>query len=177
VGPDNRRQDMNVNASVNAHANVPAPPLSVYDLARLCQEGKVNQAIELMDSGVKADADCFYILFEMCTKREDAKKVPDYFLQSTFRGDVMLNNNAIKMYGKCGSMTDARRVFDHMSGRNMDSWHLMINGSANNDLGDEGLLLYEQMKKLGLESTGETFFCCFVCLCKCPGSGGRVFIF
>ncbi|KAJ7011700.1 hypothetical protein NC653_001955 [Populus alba x Populus x berolinensis] len=67
---------MNVNASVNAHANFPAPPppLSVYDLARLCQEGKVNQAIELMDSGVKADADCFYILFEMCTKREDAKK-------------------------------------------------------------------------------------------------------
>lgn len=125
VGPDNRRQDMNVNASVNAHANVPAPPspppLSVYDLARLCQEGKVNQAIELMDSGVKADADCFYILFEMCTKRGDAKKVPDYFLQSTFRGDVKLNNNAIKMCGKCGSMTDARRVFDHMSGRNMDS--------------------------------------------------------
>ncbi|KAJ6963414.1 hypothetical protein NC652_001901 [Populus alba x Populus x berolinensis] len=74
-------------------------------------------------------------------------------------------------------MTDARRVFDHMSGRNMDSWHLMINGSANNDLGDEGLLLFEQMKKLGLEPTGETFFCCFVCLCKCLGSGGRVFIF
>lgn len=52
VGPDNRRQDMNVNASVNAHANVPAPPppLSVYDLARLCQEGKVNQAIEFLES-------------------------------------------------------------------------------------------------------------------------------
>jgi hypothetical protein len=52
VGPANRRQDMNVNASVNAHANVPAPPppLSVYDLARLCQEGKVNQAIEFLES-------------------------------------------------------------------------------------------------------------------------------
>jgi len=45
---------MNVNASVNAHANVPPPPppppLSVYDLARLCQEGKVNQAIEFLES-------------------------------------------------------------------------------------------------------------------------------
>jgi hypothetical protein len=47
---------MNVNASVNAHANVPAPPppppppLSVYDLARLCQVGKVNQAIEFLES-------------------------------------------------------------------------------------------------------------------------------
>lgn len=75
----------------------------------------------LFDVFAIADFFCFYILFEMCTKREDAKKVPDYFLQSTFRGDVKLNNNAIKMCGKCGSMTDARRVFDHMSGRNMDS--------------------------------------------------------
>jgi pentatricopeptide repeat protein len=110
-----------------------------------------------MDNGVKGDANCFYSLFEMCSKHEDAKKVHDYFLQSTFRGDVKLNNNVIKMYGKCGSMADARRVFDHMPERNMDSWHLMINEYANNDLGDEGLELFEQMKKLGLEPTGETF--------------------
>jgi len=159
VGSESRRQDVNVNFSANANDPVPAtaPPPSVYDLERLCQEGKVKQAIELMDNGVKADANCFYSLFEMCSKHEDAKKVHDYFLQSTFRGDVKLNNNVIKMYGKCGSMADARRVFDHMPERNMDSWHLMINEYANNDLGDEGLELFEQMKKLGLEPTGETF--------------------
>ncbi|CAK7356631.1 unnamed protein product [Dovyalis caffra] len=159
VGTDSRPHNMNVNASAHAHANAPAPapPPSVHDLARLCQEGNVKRAIELMDNGVKADADCFYSLFEKCTEHEVAKKVHDYFLQSTFRGDVKLNNNVIKMYEKCGSITDARRVFDHMPDRNMDSWHLMINGYANNDLGDEGLQLFEQMKKLGLEPTGETF--------------------
>ncbi|KAJ6415907.1 hypothetical protein OIU84_004654 [Salix udensis] len=159
VGPESRRQDVNVNFSVNANVPAPAtaPPPSVNDLERLCQEGKVKQAIELMDNGVKASANCFHSLFEMCSKHEDAKKVHDYFLQSTFRGDVKLNNKVIKMYGKCGSMADARRVFDHMPDRNMDSWHLMINECANNDLGDEGLELFEQMKKLGLEPTGETF--------------------
>ncbi|KAL3598462.1 hypothetical protein D5086_006380 [Populus alba] len=94
-------------ANANDPAPATAPPPSVYDLERLCQEGKAKQAIELMDNGVKAD--------------------------------------------------DARRVFDHMPERNMDSWHLMINEYANNDLGDEGLELFEQMKKLGLEPTGETF--------------------
>nr|XP_034899949.1 pentatricopeptide repeat-containing protein At2g15690, mitochondrial isoform X3 [Populus alba] len=159
VGSESRRQDLNVNFSANANDPAPAtaPPPSVYDLERLCQEGKAKQAIELMDNGVKADGNCFYSLFEMCSKHEDAKKVHDYFLQSTFRGDVKLNNNVIKMFGKCGSMADARRVFDHMPERNMDSWHLMINEYANNDLGDEGLELFEQMKKLGLEPTGETF--------------------
>ncbi|KAG8634192.1 hypothetical protein MANES_17G017700v8 [Manihot esculenta] len=61
------------------------------------------------------------------------------------------------MYGKCASMTDARRVFDHMPDRNMDSWHLMINGYANNNLGDEGLQLFEQMRQLGLKATEVTF--------------------
>lgn len=138
-------------------APAPAPAPSTVDLMHLCQEGKVKDAIELMDKGVKADADCFYALFELCSKFEDAKKVHDYFLQSTYRGDLKFNNKVIEMYGKCASMTDARRVFDHMPDRNMDSWHLMINGYANNNLGDEGLQLFEQMRKLGLKPTEDTF--------------------
>ena len=54
-------------------------------------------------------------------------------------------------------MTDARRVFDHMKDRDMDSWHLMINGYASNNLGDEGLQLFEQMRNSGLKPTIETF--------------------
>ncbi|KAJ9175325.1 hypothetical protein P3X46_013890 [Hevea brasiliensis] len=151
----------NLNANVNVPAPAPAPAAapapSIVDLMRLCQGGKVKEAIELMDEGVKADADCFYALFELCGKLEDAKKVHDYFLQSTYRGDLKFNNKVIEMYGKCASMTDARRVFDHMPDRNMETWHLMINGYANNNLGDEGLQLFEQMRKLGLKPTEETF--------------------
>lgn len=154
---------------MNAEANIPAPaPVpSIMDLLRLCQEGKVKEAIELMDKGVKADADCFYALFELCGKLEDAKKVHDYFLQSTCRGDLKLKNKVIEMYGKCASMTDARRVFDHMPDRNMDSWHLIINGYANNNLGDEGLQLFEQMLKFGLKPTEETFL---AVLAACAGA-------
>ncbi|KAF5753047.1 pentatricopeptide repeat-containing protein [Tripterygium wilfordii] len=61
------------------------------------------------------------------------------------------------MYGMCESMTDARRVFDHMPSRDMDTWHLMIKGYADNALGDEGLELFEQMKNFGLESNEQTF--------------------
>ncbi|XP_050210586.1 pentatricopeptide repeat-containing protein At2g15690, mitochondrial [Mercurialis annua] len=143
----------NMNAEVNSHA--PAPSLA--DLMRFCQEGKVKEAIDLLDQGVKADGDCFYMLFELCAKLEDAKKVHDYFLQSTCRGDSNLLKKVIGMYGRCGSMTDARRVFDHMKDRDMDSWHLMINGYARNNLGDEGLQLYEQMRDSGLKPTAETF--------------------
>ncbi|KAF2321196.1 hypothetical protein GH714_035317 [Hevea brasiliensis] len=133
----NTAQDM------NADINVAAPAPSIVDLMRLCKEGKLKEAIELLDKGVKADADCFYALFELCLKLEDAKKVHDFCLQSSYRGDLKLNNKVIEMYGKCASMTDARRVFDHMPDRNMDSWHLMINGA---DAVEEGFLHLESMK-------------------------------
>ncbi|KAB2047399.1 hypothetical protein ES319_A13G042600v1 [Gossypium barbadense] len=141
--------------------HVQAEPVpSLVDLTRLCHEGKVKEAIELMDKGVKGDASCFSSLFGLiCNPKslEDAKKVHDYFLQSTCRGDLGLNNKVIEMYAKCGSMMDARRVFDHMPDRNMDSWHLMINGYADNGLGDDGLQLFEQMRTLGLKLNEQTF--------------------
>ncbi|KAL6964002.1 hypothetical protein U1Q18_035008 [Sarracenia purpurea var. burkii] len=138
----------------------PIGPPAVVDLMGLCQEGKVKDVIELMDKGERANAQCFGALFSLCAKSkvlEDAKKVHDYFLQSTCRGDHQLNIKVIEMYSKCGSMTDARRVFDHMPERNMESWHLMINGYAANALGDDGLALYENMRNMGLRPDEQTF--------------------
>ncbi|MED6155016.1 Pentatricopeptide repeat-containing protein, mitochondrial [Stylosanthes scabra] len=137
----------------------PSPAPSIVDLTRLCQEGKVKEALELMEKGVKGDASCFHSLFDFCGKSkslEDAKKAHDYFLQSTCRSDLNLNNKVIEMYGNCKSMTDARRVFDHMPNRNMDSWHLMLRGYANSTMGDDALQLFDQMNESGLEITSET---------------------
>lgn len=130
------------------------------DLLGLCQKGEVKEAIAHMENGVLADAECFTLLFQLCghsKKFEEAKKVHDYFLRSVYRGELELINKVIDMYSKCGGMTDARRVFDHMVDRNMDSWHLMINGYTANGLGDDGLALFEQMKTAGFAPTGETF--------------------
>ncbi|KAK4848110.1 hypothetical protein QYF36_009451 [Acer negundo] len=65
------------------------------------------------------------------------------------------------MYGKCGSMTDAQRVFDYMPDWNMDSWHLMINGYADNGLGDDGLQFFVQMRTLGMKPNEQTFLAVF----------------
>ncbi|KAM1152045.1 hypothetical protein EV1_034351 [Malus domestica] len=140
-------------------------PRSIDDLRRLCQEGKAKEALELMDKeGVKADADCFRSLFELCGRLkslEDAKKAHDFFLQSTCRGNRELIHKIIEMYRKCASMTDARRVFDHMLEKNIDSWHLMINGYADNGLGDDGLQMFEMMREKGLQPNSETFLAVF----------------
>ncbi|KAJ4958454.1 hypothetical protein NE237_025565 [Protea cynaroides] len=136
-----------------------APPSNV-DLMSLCREGKIKEAIEFMSQGIRADPHTFYALLTSCGNSkllEEGKKVHDFLLRSQFKGDVQLSNAVMEMYCKCGSMVDARRVFDHTPARNMDSWHLMINGYATNGLGDDGLQLFEQMRKLGLKPDGQTF--------------------
>lgn len=138
--------------------------LSTADLLLLCQQGKMKDAIDLMEKGVVADMQCFHLLFESCAKSrklEDAKAVHDYFLRSKCRSDLGLNNKVIDMYSNCWSMMDARRVFDHMPERNIDTWHLMINGYALNGLGDDGLSLFEQMRMLGIQPNDQTFLAVF----------------
>ncbi|PWA53098.1 peptidase S10, serine carboxypeptidase, Alpha/Beta hydrolase fold, DYW domain protein [Artemisia annua] len=148
------------NYQQNVGFREPVVPVKRNDLLSVSKEGKLKEAIELLAQGEVADAECFGLLFGLCgklKKLEEAKKVHDYFLRSGFRGDVGLVHKVIDMYCKCGSMVDARRVFDHMGERNMDTWHLIINGYAGNGLGDDGLEMFEQMRNNGLQPNEETF--------------------
>ncbi|KAF9623646.1 hypothetical protein IFM89_003678 [Coptis chinensis] len=72
------------------------------------------------------------------------------------RGDLLLLNNLIEMYGKCESMNETKQVFERMLDRDLDSWHAMMNG-----LGDDGLQLFEEMRKLGLKPNEKTFLAVF----------------
>ncbi|KAJ4768398.1 Pentatricopeptide repeat-containing protein [Rhynchospora pubera] len=147
--------------SPTPHTLATPPPPSPADVAALAQSGKVKEAIELLSQGVRApDPHTFFSLVSSCTEPkllDDLKKVHDYFLRSPFRGDLDINNKLLKMYVKCGAMTDARRTFDHMPDRDMESWHIMIHGYATNGQGDEGLQLYEQLRKAGVTPNPQTF--------------------
>ncbi|XP_073007006.1 pentatricopeptide repeat-containing protein At2g15690, mitochondrial-like [Typha latifolia] len=150
-----------LNTPAPAPAPAPAgPPPGPVDLTALCREGKVKEAVEFLNQGVRPDPPTFFALVSACSNPkllEELKKIHDFFLRSPFRADLQINNKFLEMYGKCNSMVDARRTFDHMPDRNMDSWHLMIEGYANNNLGDEGLQLFEQMKNVGIRPDAGTF--------------------
>lgn len=132
------------------------------DLMGLCEEGRIEEALEFMGQGVSADYyEVFRVLLNSCRDSkslEVGRRVHEFLKRSPYGGgDVELSNKVIEMYVKCGSMKDARKVFDRMTERNISSWHLMINGYAVNGQGDNGLMLFEQMKDVGLRPDKETF--------------------
>ncbi|PKA57136.1 Pentatricopeptide repeat-containing protein [Apostasia shenzhenica] len=59
--------------------------------------------------------------------------------------DIFVGNSLLDMYNKCGSMHDARKVFDRMLERDVVSWNAMIVGYAQNGHGEEAIMLYNMM--------------------------------
>ncbi|PIN24727.1 hypothetical protein CDL12_02550 [Handroanthus impetiginosus] len=57
----------------------------------------------------------------------------------------------INMYGKCGELESARRVFNCMEKKSVVTWNAMITGYAQNGQSDETLALFNTMKKTGPE--------------------------
>ncbi|RYR05323.1 hypothetical protein Ahy_B06g085196 isoform A [Arachis hypogaea] len=112
------------------------------NLIELCEEGKLAETLELMGQGSVADYGVFLAMLNLCEgtrSLEYGKKVHEFLRRSRFRGEVELNNRLIGMYGKCGNMNIARKVFDRMPERNMSSWHLMIIGYTENGAVVSGL--------------------------------------
>ncbi|KAM1180400.1 hypothetical protein ACFX13_019825 [Malus domestica] len=61
--------------------------------------------------------------------------------------DTVLMNNLLDMYFKCGSLIDARRVFDDISSKNTTTWHTLVSGFTEAGLMEEAVSLFHQMKE------------------------------
>ncbi|KAI3524702.1 hypothetical protein L1887_03365 [Cichorium endivia] len=155
--PSTKPPTLRKNNTLKQKPTSPPPPSDV-DLISLCKNGSIKEAIELMSQGVSCGYDIFKLVLDSCDDLESAKKVQQLLIRSPYYGFVDLNSKLVELYIKCNSMMDARRVFDRMRERDdLNLWHSMINGYIDNNEPDAGLLLYNQMKELGLTPNGKTF--------------------
>ncbi|XP_057837431.2 pentatricopeptide repeat-containing protein At2g03880, mitochondrial-like [Cryptomeria japonica] len=69
----------------------------------------------------------------------------------TFATCTTLHNRLIYMYIKCGSLVDARKVFDHMKERNCVSWNKIITAYKRHGYPHEAVTLFHHMKQTGLQ--------------------------
>ncbi|XP_021827735.1 pentatricopeptide repeat-containing protein At3g02330, mitochondrial isoform X4 [Prunus avium] len=64
--------------------------------------------------------------------------------------DVIVGTATLDMYAKCGSMSDARKIFNLMPNRSLQSYNATIVGYARNEQGFEALKLFLLLLKSGL---------------------------
>ncbi|OIV92151.1 hypothetical protein TanjilG_18723 [Lupinus angustifolius] len=80
---------------------------------------------------------------------EYSRKIHDRILKSSYQPDIVLQNHILNMYGKCGSLRDARKVFDAMQLQNVISWTLVISGYSQNGQENDAIIMYIQMLRSG----------------------------
>ncbi|KAF9607153.1 hypothetical protein IFM89_032375 [Coptis chinensis] len=81
---------------------------------------------------------------------------------------VPLGNALVDMYGKCGNLADACKVFDQMRGRDIVSWSTMIDVLAMHGCGRRAIDVFDEMERFGIEPD-EMAFTSVLCACSHAG--------
>uniref|UniRef100_A0A5B7BBJ4 Pentatricopeptide repeat-containing protein n=1 Tax=Davidia involucrata TaxID=16924 RepID=A0A5B7BBJ4_DAVIN len=74
--------------------------------------------------------------------------IHDFALKNGFKVGVFLGTALIDMYSKCGSLEDAKRVFDNMEVKSLATWNSMITSLGVHGCGEEALALFAKMEEM-----------------------------
>lgn len=97
------------------------------------------------------------------------KEIHAQVLKSSGRPDVPLVNSLIDMYGKCGEVVYARRVFDGMLNKDLTSWNTMLNSYAINGDIEEEISLFDRMIESGVVAPDGITFVALLSGCSDTG--------
>eukprot|EP01018_Ginkgo_biloba_P024552 Gb_02603 [translate_table: standard] len=133
-------------------------------IAGYSQHGNAEEALklfwEMQRKGVKVNNFAYASIGRACaslTALEQGKKTYADIVKTGLYSDVYLGSALVDMYAKCGSIKDARLVFDEMPERNVVSWNGMIAGYDQNGDSDEALKLLHKMRMEDLRPDQFTF--------------------
>lgn len=83
--------------------------------------------------------------------------IHDLALKNGFELGIYLGTALIDMYSKCGSLEDAKRVFDEMEIKSLATWNSMITSLGVHGCGEEALSLFENMEMANVQPDAITF--------------------
>lgn len=87
----------------------------------------------------------------------EGRRIHSRIMDCSVEADVSVGNALVNMYGKCGSLEDARRIFNEMPKWDTLSWTAMIAAYAQHRQSKEALRLFGIMRKKGFKPNKITF--------------------
>eukprot|EP01018_Ginkgo_biloba_P013141 Gb_38249 [translate_table: standard] len=125
------------------------------DVRNLCKQGLLKEALHILQEIDQAlDTNTYVCLLKVCIKKKalsEGKLVHTHINEMGIMPDIVLGTALVNMYAKCGSLVDARTVFDDMPQRNSLSWTVMISAYSRHGLAEEALTLFHQMQRTGVQ--------------------------
>ncbi|CAH1414829.1 unnamed protein product [Lactuca virosa] len=78
-------------------------------------------------------------------------------IKTFYELNVVVANALIDMYAKCGSIKQARLIFEKISHKDVVSWNAMLSGYSMHGLGEKALTLFDLMRKTNIKPDELTF--------------------
>ncbi|KAL5727189.1 putative pentatricopeptide repeat-containing protein [Ranunculus cassubicifolius] len=115
--------------------------------------------VEMLRDGVTPDNYTFPCVLKACSGSENARvglQIHGAVVRVGLEGNLFVGNGLIAMYGKCGGLSDARRVIDGMGRRDVVSWNSLVAGFAQKGRFDDALEVCKEMELQSVKSDAGT---------------------
>ncbi|XP_057870927.2 pentatricopeptide repeat-containing protein At2g22070 [Cryptomeria japonica] len=133
-------------------------------LAQLCTEGPLMEAVNVLltTQDPPRDISTYLQLLKTCIAKKalaEGKLIHSYINVRGFAfvTHTLLQNTLINTYNKCGSLKDARRVFDCIRQPDVLSWNMIMLAYRRHGHSQEALALFSQMQQTDVQPDLFTF--------------------
>lgn len=145
---------------------VPGTDIFSYNsvLSGLLENGYFKEGLEVLrrmvSDHVKWDSVTYVNIFGLCACLKYLRmglELHGKMLISDVESDAYVSSAMINMYGKCGDVSSARRVFDRLQSQNVVLWTAIIAAYFQNGCFEDALKLFSKMKLDGARPNEFTF--------------------
>lgn len=127
-------------------------------IAGFIQQGQSSLAFDYFNRmDVEPNKLTFIGMMNACTSPDALQQGRRLHTMIAEDDDVLIGTGLISMYTKCGSIEDAKLVFQKLPVKNVYSWTAMITAYSQHGRGKEALQLFDQMQQEGVKPDHVTF--------------------
>lgn len=115
---------------------------------------------DMQRAGVEPNRVTYMSILNACSSAAAlgwGKRIHLEVMEAGLATDTHVGNTLVNMYSTCGSVKDARQVFDRMTKRDVVAFNAMIGGYAVHSLGKEASKLFNRMQEEGLKPDKVTY--------------------
>jgi pentatricopeptide repeat protein len=98
--------------------------------------GKMEDSMKLLDwmteHDIQPEGAVYVCLLKPCRDLAIGRRIHAHIIKTKYKLDIILVNSLLNMYSKCGSIDDARSIFDNIESKDIISWNAMISGYEQN---------------------------------------------
>ncbi|KAF8410138.1 hypothetical protein HHK36_002660 [Tetracentron sinense] len=128
------------------------------------QHGRVNESLALfrrmLSAKVRPNEVTVLSVLSACGQLgalESGRWMHSYIKNNGIQLNVQVGTALVDMYCKCGSLEDARLVFDRINDKDVVAWNSMIVGYAMHGFSQDALQLFSKLCMMGFRPTDITF--------------------